>query len=64
MNSPNLPLIKKSTDKRSLQSRQSVSMQPDYTPEKEDDVGQHQQISGGFGDSQQLDEATMQKIML
>lgn len=30
--------------------------------EKEDDIGQIQQVSGGFGDSTNLDEATLKKL--
>jgi hypothetical protein len=30
-----------------------------YTVEKEDDKGQFQQISGGFGDSNNIDEQTI-----
>jgi hypothetical protein len=31
--------------------------------EREDDKGHFQQVSGGFGDSNNVDEETIQKIM-
>ncbi len=33
-----------------------------YMVEKEDDMGQQQQVSGGFGDSQQLDEKAVEEM--
>jgi hypothetical protein len=34
-----------------------------YTVEREDDRGQLQQVSGGFGDSNNIDEETVKKIL-
>ncbi|CDW77488.1 UNKNOWN [Stylonychia lemnae] len=42
---------------------QSNNLQNFYKAEKEDDMGQQQQVSGGFGDSQELDEETIQQML-
>ena len=34
-----------------------------YTVEKEDDRGHQQQVSGAFGDSSNVDEETIRKIL-
>jgi len=34
-----------------------------YLVEKEDDMGQQQQVSGGFGDSHEMDEVANEQLV-
>lgn len=56
-------------DSNKLGARKSIGDSPwgtnyqdKYTVEKEDDIGQIQLVSGGFGDANDLDEAALQLL--
>lgn len=44
-------------------SQHDNNLRDKYTVEREDDRGQLQQVSGGFGDSNNIDEETVKAIM-
>jgi len=44
------------------ETKAPINSQGTYWVEKEDDMGQQQQVSGGFGDSQHVDEETLLRL--
>ena len=49
--------------RESKQSLHDNNLRPKYTVEKEDDRAHIQQVSGGFGDSNAVDEEMIKAIM-